>query len=124
MVEQITPVPNAPPAVAGVVFARGQVLPAIDLRARFGFEKIPYTIRTRMIVVTIQDRVVGLIVDTAREFVRIASDIIQPPPEALAGLSGAYLKGIAPLGERLVVLLDLDEVLSGAEFAGIREGNQ
>jgi purine-binding chemotaxis protein CheW len=115
MVEQITPVPNAPPAVAGVVFSRGQVIPAIDLRARFGFEKIPYTLRSRLIVVAVDDRTVGLIVDTAREFVAIAAEAIQPPPQAIAGLSGAYLTGIAKIGERLVVLLGLDEVLYGAE---------
>jgi two-component system chemotaxis sensor kinase CheA len=117
MVEQITPVPNAPPAVVGVVFSRGQVIPAIDLRLRFGFAQIPYTLRSRLIVVAIGERTVGLIVDTAREFVKIAADIIQPPPEAIAGLSGAYLKGIAKIGERLVVLLGLDEVLFGAEIA-------
>jgi two-component system chemotaxis sensor kinase CheA len=117
MVEQITPVPNAPPAVAGVAFSRGQVIPAIDLRARFGFEKIPYTLRSRMIVVALGDRTVGLIVDTAREFVTIAAEAIQPPPDAITGLSGASIKGITRIGERLVVLLSLDEVLHGAELA-------
>jgi purine-binding chemotaxis protein CheW len=77
----------------------------------------PYTLRSRLIVVAIGERTVGLIVDTAREFVKIAADVIQPPPEAIAGLSGAYLKGIAKIGERLVVLLGLDEVLFGAEIA-------
>jgi chemotaxis signal transduction protein len=115
MVEQITPVPNAPPFVAGLVFSRGHVIPALDLRARFGFDKIPYTPRTRLIVVQAGERTVGMIVDSAREFVTIGSDAIQPPPEAIAGLSGAYVEGIARLGERLVVLLDLDEVLSGTE---------
>jgi chemotaxis protein histidine kinase CheA len=115
MVEQITPVPNAPAYVAGIVFSRGQVIPAIDLRARFGFEKIAYTLRSRLIVVGVGDRTIGLIVDTAREFVTIPAAAIQPPPEAIAGLSGAYLKGLAQIGERLVVLLDLDEVIRSAE---------
>jgi two-component system chemotaxis sensor kinase CheA len=122
MVEQITPVPNAPPYVAGVVFSRGQVVPAIDLRARFGFEKIPYTLRTRLIVANFGERTIGLIADTAREFVKIASDAIQPPPEAIAGLSGAYIEGIARIGERLIVLLDLDQVLYGMDtIAPVRE---
>lgn len=122
MVEQITPVPNAPPAVAGVVFSRGQVLPALDLRARFGFDRIDYTLRTRLIVAQTGERTVGLIVDTAREFVVIAPDAIQPPPEAIAGLSGAYVEGIARLGERLVILLNLDQVLAGTEtLAPVRD---
>jgi two-component system chemotaxis sensor kinase CheA len=115
LVEQVTPVPSAPPFVAGVVFSRGQVLPAIDLRTRFGFERIPYTLRTRMVIVDAGERSLGLIVDTAREFVAISHGAIQPPPDGIAGLSGSYLQGIASLGERLVLLLDLDEVLSGTE---------
>jgi purine-binding chemotaxis protein CheW len=68
-----------------------------------------------MVVVEAAERTVGLIVDTAREFVAIAHEAIQPPPEAISGLSGAYLRGIASLGERLVLMLDLDEVLRGTE---------
>ncbi len=115
MVEQITPVPNALPFVAGVVFSRGQVLPAIDMRVRFGFEQIAYTPRTRMLVVESGERMVGLIADTAREFVAIARAAVQPPPSGVAGESGAYLSGIARLGERLVLLIDLEEVLRGTE---------
>jgi two-component system chemotaxis sensor kinase CheA len=122
MVEQLTPVPSAPPFVAGVVLSRGQVLPAIDLRARFGFEPIPYTLRTRLIVVDAGERRVGLIVDTAREFVAIAPEAVQPPPEGIAGLSGGYLRGIANLGERLALLIDLDEVLSGIETIAPADG--
>ena len=109
------PVPNAPPFVAGLAFSRGQVIPALDLRARFGFERVPYTLRSRLVVVAAGERTVGLLVDTAREFVAIPAEAIQPPPEAIAGLSGAYVQGIARVGERLVVLLDLREVLDGAE---------
>src|SRR6185436_10941703 len=97
MVEQITPVPNAPAFVEGVVFSRGQVIPALNLRVRFGFEKIPYDLRTRLIVINTGGRVLGLIVDTAREFVMIPPDTIRPPHEAIAGLSGQYLEGIAML---------------------------
>src|SRR4030095_4156868 len=71
MVEHITPVPNASEAVEGVVFARGQVVPALNLRVRFGFEKAAFDLRSRLIVVNTGGRVVGMIVDTAREFLSI-----------------------------------------------------
>lgn len=118
MVEQITPVPNSPAFVEGVVFSRGQVIPALNLRARFGFEKIPYDLRARLIVINAGGRVLGLIVDTAREFVTIPHDVIHPPHEAITGLSGDYLEGIAMLGERIVLILSLDGVMDSA--AGVR----
>ncbi len=119
MVEHITPVPNAPPFVEGVVFSRGQVVPAINLRRRFGFEKVPHDLRTRLVVVAHAGRCVGLLVDAAREFVAIPTDAIQPPPEALSGLSGKYLQGIARLGERLVLILDIDELLNLTEIPSL-----
>ncbi len=111
MIEHITPVPNAPDFVEGVVFLRGQVIPAINLRRRFGFPKVPYDLRTRLIVVRTGGRTVGLIVDSAREFVPLDPATIQPPPEGVAGLSGHYLAGIATLGERLVLILDPDAAI-------------
>lgn len=115
MVDQVTPVPNAAPFVEGVVFSRGQVVPAVNLRRRFGFEKIPNDLHTRLIVVSHAGRSVGLLVDAAREFVIIPDDAIQPPPEAVSGLSGKYLQSIARLGERLVLLLDIDGMLNFAD---------
>lgn len=115
LVEHITPVPNAPPAVEGVIFSRGQVVPAINLRMRFGFEKTPHDLRTRLIVINAKNRVIGLIVDSAREFISIAADVIQPPNEAISGLKGRYLEGIATLGERLILILSVEEVIDLAE---------
>lgn len=117
MTEHITPVPNAPPAVEGVVLTRGQVIPAVNLRTRFGFEKIPVDLRTRLIVTNINSRTIGLMVDSAREFISIPYDAIQPPNEAIAGLSGKYLDGIATLGDRMVLILNLDEVINVAEIS-------
>lgn len=112
MIEHITPVPNTPPFVEGVVFSRGQVIPAINLRVRFGFEKIAYDVRTRLIVINTGNRSVGLIADTAREFVLIPGNVVQPPPEGISGLSGRYLTGIALLGERMVLILNAEELLN------------
>jgi purine-binding chemotaxis protein CheW len=115
MVEDVTRVPNAPSFVDGVVFSRGQVVPVVNLRARFGFDRVAHDIRTRLVVVQSGARLVGLVVDSAREFVSIPPDGIQPPHEALAGMSGRYVDGIASLGDRLVLVLNLSRILNFTE---------
>jgi len=112
MIEQITPVPNAHEYLEGVVFSRGQIVPVLNLRARFGFEKVPHDLRTRLVVVESGGRWVGLTVDSAREFVRIAPADVHPPSQAMAPLSTNYVEGVATLGGRLVLLLNIEEVLN------------
>jgi purine-binding chemotaxis protein CheW len=115
MVDQITAVPNASHFVDGVVFSRGQVVPALNLRARFGFEKVPNDLRTRLLVVQCNDRQVGLLVDSAREFIAIAPSAVQPPNQALTGISGQYIEGIANISDRLILILSLPGVLDFSE---------
>ncbi|HET9477708.1 MAG TPA: chemotaxis protein CheW [Pyrinomonadaceae bacterium] len=111
MIENVASVPNAHAAVEGVVIVRGQVIPALNLRTRFGFDKVERDLRSRLVVINAGARVVGLIVDTAREFLKIPAESIEPPPEALTGLSGKYLDGVATIGERMILVLNLDAVL-------------
>ncbi|HMV83804.1 MAG TPA: chemotaxis protein CheW [Blastocatellia bacterium] len=117
MLEHVTPVPNAAPFVEGVVFSRGQVIPVVSLRARFGLERAPYDLRTRLLVVQNEQRTVGLVTDSAREFLAFPANAIQPPHETINGLSGRYLEGIATLGERIVLILNLAETLNFADAA-------
>ena len=112
MLEQVTGVPNAAAFVDGVVFSRGQVVPALNLRARFGFERAPYDVATRLVVVQSGGRSVGLVVDGAREFASFDPALIQPPSASLTGVSGRYLEGIANVGGRLILVLDLSQVLT------------
>lgn len=111
MLEHITPVPNASECVEGVVFSRGQLVPAINLRTRFGLPRQPHTTRTRLIVLRSEDRTVALIVDSAREFRTIPSTAIRPIKESLAGINGNYLEGVATVQERLVLLIDMVAIL-------------
>jgi purine-binding chemotaxis protein CheW len=111
MVEQVTPVPNAPPFVEGVVFSRGQVVPVVNLRVRFGFERAARDLRSRLLVVESSGRTIGLLADDAREFVAIPDGSIQPPSDAIGGLSGNYVEGIATLGDRIVLMLKLTHVI-------------
>ncbi len=117
MVEHVTPVPNAPAFIEGVVFSRGQVVPVMNLRVRFGFDRIARDLRTRLLVVQHGERRVALMADDAREFSTIADAAIHPPHDAIGGLSGNYLAGVATLGERIVLILDLREVVETAPIS-------
>jgi purine-binding chemotaxis protein CheW len=112
MIEEVTAVPNAAPFVDGVVFSRGSVVPALNLRVRFGFDRVQYDIRTRLLVVRSDGRSIGLVVDSAREFLSMDASTIQPPGAGLHGLSGQYLEGVVNIGDRLILVLNLAEVLS------------
>jgi purine-binding chemotaxis protein CheW len=110
MIEQVTPVPNAPGFVEGVVFSRGQVVPVLNLRVRFGFERVERDLRARLLVVEVGGRMLGLLADDAREFVSVPDASIHPPSDAISGLSGNYIDGVATLGDRIVLVLNLDHV--------------
>lgn len=116
MLEHITPVPNTAAAVEGVVFSRGSVIPALNLRVRFGLPREPHSPRTRLIFIKLHQRTVALIVDAAREFRSIAADTIKPVEATLHGISGNYLRGVATVTNRLVLLLDLAAVLDRDEI--------
>jgi purine-binding chemotaxis protein CheW len=112
MLEQVTRVPNAAPFVDGLVFSRGEVVPAVNLRVRFGFERAAYDVRSRLIVVQATGRHVGLVADAGREFLRLPLSAIQPPQDALAGMSGRYVEGIASVQGRLILILNLEQLLN------------
>jgi purine-binding chemotaxis protein CheW len=114
MLDHITPVPNSARAVLGVVFSRGQVIPTIDLRARFGFPTQEPTPRTRLLFVRHEQRTVALVVDSAREFRRIPDEAIRPIGDSLASTEGNHVSGVATVGDRLVLLLDVPAVLQFA----------
>lgn len=114
MVEQVTRVPNAPAFVDGVVFSRGQIVPAVNMRARFGFDRAAGDMRTRLLVVQIHGRSIGLLVDSCREFLIIPATSINPPGDGLSG-GGEYLTGIATIGDRLIVILNLEALLDATD---------
>jgi purine-binding chemotaxis protein CheW len=112
MLEHVTRVPNTAPAVDGVVFSRGQVFPAINLRARFGLDRQPYTSSTRLIFLKVESRVVALIVDAAREFQRIPPESIRQIAETLVGIQGNHIEGVATVKGRNVLILNVGVVLT------------
>ncbi|MFY0542768.1 chemotaxis protein CheW [Brevibacillus sp. H7] len=114
--EHITRVPRTPRFVKGVINLRGVVTPIIDLRNRFGLEETAYTESTRVIIVAVGELEVGLIVDAANDVIDIPVSSIEPPPEVVGGVEAAYLRGVAKLEKRLLILLNLDKVLNTDEI--------
>jgi purine-binding chemotaxis protein CheW len=115
MAGHVTPVPNAAAFLEGVTLMRGQVIPQINLRVRFGFPRIPMDFRSRMLVVRSKDRTTGMLVDSAREFISIPLEDIQSPDETeRPGPGGTrYLEGIATVGSRIVLILNVQAVIEG-----------
>lgn len=113
---RLTRLPQAPSFVKGIINLRGDIIPIVDLRDKFGLESRTYDSFTRIIVVDVDGRLVGLVVDSASEVVRIPSDQIDPPPPIIGGLSAEYIRGVGKLDDRLIILLNIDTVLSDSEL--------
>jgi purine-binding chemotaxis protein CheW len=118
---EITRVPKSPDFVEGVINLRGKIVPVIDLRKRFGIEKKAHDNETRIIVVELPDKVVGFLVDRVKEVIRVEKSVIEPPPELTTNINANYITGVAKLQERLLILLDLDKVLSNEEQEHLTE---
>ena len=112
---EITKVPKAPDFVEGVINLRGRVIPIVDIRKKFHLNIKEATKETRIIVVNIINKTIGLIVDSVSEVLRINSSTIQPPPPLIAGLDSDYIKGVGKLDERLIILLDIDKIFTTGE---------
>jgi len=112
---EITKVPRAPDFVEGVINLRGKVIPIIDLRRRFGLDSREHDKHTRIIVIEINNMIVGFVVDSVSEVLRIPANTVEPPPPVVAGLESEYISGVGKLEDRLLILLDLDRLLSSEE---------
>ncbi len=109
---EITSIPNAPSYVEGVINLRGKVIPVINLRKRFGLESKELDSHSRIMVVDV-GTTIGLIVDSVSEVLRLPSDTVEPPPPMTAGSNSAeYLRGVGKLADRLLILLDIEKLLS------------
>ncbi len=120
-IRQITRLPKAPSFVKGIINLRGDVIPILDLRDRFGLEHQEYTNTTRVIVVDVDDKLVGMVVDEANQVVRIPADQIDPTPPIVGTLSAEYIRGVGKLDERLIILLNIDRILTTEEKVELEE---
>lgn len=112
---EVTRVPNAPDYVEGVINLRGKVIPIIDLRMRIGMPQKKSDKDTRIVVVELDSKVVGFVVDSVNEVLRIHKNITEAPPPMVAGIDAEYITAIGKLDNRLLILLDLERILSGKE---------
>jgi purine-binding chemotaxis protein CheW len=118
-VQPVTRVPGTPVSVEGVINLRGSVIPIVDLRKRFQLASLEHTKDTRIVVVSCKGSEVGVIVDSVAEVLRIPVDSIEPAASVFADEHLEHLLGIVKLSGRLVILLDMDQVLSKQEIAAI-----
>lgn len=116
---EITRVPNAPSFVEGVINLRGRIIPVVDLRKRFGFEPRDRDQDTRIVVVELRDKVIGFMTDAVKEVIRINQEVIEPPPDLAVGIDAHYIRSVAKLEDRLLILLDLDAVISKDEVRAL-----
>ena len=117
--QAITAVPRAPSFVEGVTNLRGKVLPVIDLRKRFDLPAAEPTRESRIVVAEMDNSAVGMLVDAVSEVLHVSDEAIEPPSPIVTTVDSGFITGIAKVDEQLIILLDLEKVLSTEEKAEI-----
>lgn len=120
-IPEITRLPNTPDFIRGVINLRGNVIPVIHARRRFGLKKGKITDLTRIIVIETNEKLAGLMVDSVHQVVRIPEEFVDPPSDMIEGISDKYLKGIGRLKDRLIVILNIDHILFDEDDVAIRK---
>lgn len=116
---EITRMPGAPEFVKGIINLRGQIIAVVDLAARLGIKEEEGASATRIVVVESQDVKVGMVVDSP-EVINVSAEEIEPSPAvALGDVESSFIQGVVKIGDRLLILLDVDRVLTEEELAGI-----
>jgi len=119
LMQEITHVPKALDFVEGVINLRGDIVPIIDLRKKLKLGESNRSEESKIIVIEIDDKLVGVIVDEVSEVIEIEESKISPPPQIIGGVESEYLTGVGKIGDRLLILLDLDKILTFEEKATI-----
>ena len=112
LMQEITNVPKAPDFVEGVINLRGDIVPIIDLKKKLNLGAAELNEESKIVVVEIDTKMEGVIVDEVSEVIEIEDSKLSPPPPIIGGIEAEYLKGVGKLGDRLLILLDLDKILT------------
>ncbi|KAA0014504.1 chemotaxis protein CheW [Billgrantia pellis] len=114
--ENVTRIANAPDFIKGVTNLRGVIVPIVDLRIKFHLDKVEYGGQTVVIVVNVEDRVVGIVVDGVSDVMTLSPEQIKPAPEFGVTLSSDFLSGLGSLEDRMLVIVDIDKLLTSDEM--------
>jgi len=121
LVGDITQVPETPHYIKGLINLRSAVIPVIDLRSRFGIAEQEFTPDSRIVVLNVGSRTIGIVVDSVNEVLRVSHEQISPAPPTVASLGNEYMTGLVRLGEQLLILLDVDHLFGGEDASALEE---
>jgi purine-binding chemotaxis protein CheW len=119
--QKITPVPDMPDFVKGVINLRGQVIPVMDVRRRFNFQPRDYDDRTCVVVANVQETAIGLVVDEVREVLDIPENQIEPPPKVSRRAKNRFIQGLGKTGDRVTIILNVQKLLYEEELESLNE---
>ncbi|WP_127807360.1 MULTISPECIES: chemotaxis protein CheW [Hydrogenophaga] len=122
--EEPTRIANAPHFIKGVVNLRGVIVPVVDLRIKLGCEKVEYNGFTVVIVLNVRGRVVGAVVDSVSDVLELASELIKPAPEMNTSMDTSFITGIASVGERMLILMDIEALMSSPDMGLMDSSSQ
>ena len=119
---KVTPIPNTPPYICGVINLRGTIVPVIDLRLRFSLTHQEYGTMTVIVVVKVlsqngKERIMGVVVDAVSDVYDVSENELKPPPDFGSVISTEFVKGLATVEEKMVIVLDVDKLLNSQELA-------
>jgi purine-binding chemotaxis protein CheW len=118
---KVTPIPNTPDYIRGVINLRGTIVPIIDLRLRFSLDRLDYGQMTVVVVVKVvsgsRERIMGIVVDAVSDVYDVAENEIKPPPDFGSVISMEFIRGLATVNEKMVIILDIDRLLNSGELA-------
>jgi purine-binding chemotaxis protein CheW len=115
--EAVTRIAGAPPFIKGVVNLRGSIVPIVDMRIKFALGEASYTPFTVVIILNVMQRTVGIVVDGVSDVIQLQPDAVRPSPEFGAAVDTAYIEGLSEVGERLVIVMDIERLMSSAEMS-------
>jgi purine-binding chemotaxis protein CheW len=127
---KVTPIPNTPHYICGVINLRGTIVPIADLRLRFSLEKLEYGAMTVVVVLRVvdpetkKDRIMGIVVDAVSDVYDVAEDAIKPPPDFGSVISIEFIRGLATVDEKMVIVLEIDKLLNSQELAKLEQAGK
>jgi purine-binding chemotaxis protein CheW len=119
--DQVTAIANSPAFIKGVINLRGAIVPIVDLRIKFNLSSVTYDQFTVVIILNVLKRIIGVVVDSVSDVIALADEAIRPPPEFGSTFNTEYLKGLATVEERMLILVDIEKLMSSGEMALLNE---